>query len=187
MKAQYLTFISTAFALAMTCSAAFAQSSTVPIAIDIKLSQQAPKPESVQSPKPKPLPQVQQAPQGEISQEDLQKFANAVKKLQPIQQEADTQITQAIQQQNLSQKRFGEIYQARRNPQAKPTTAITPEETKKFDQVGAKIQDIEQATQSKMERAVRDEGLDIQRFNQIFAAIRQNLALLQKVQQMIQS
>lgn len=185
MKAQYLTSISTAFALAMTCSAAFAQSSNVPI--DIKLSQQAPKPESVQSPKPKPLPQVQQAPQGEISQEELQKFANAVKKLQPIQQEADTQITQAIQQQNLSQKRFGEIYQARRNPQAKPTTAITPEETKKFDQVGAKIQDIEQATQSKMERAVRDEGLDIQRFNQIFAAIRQNPALLQKVQQMIQS
>lgn len=86
MKAQYLTSISTAFVLAMTCSAAFAQSSSVPI--DIKLSQQAPKPESVQSPKPKPLPQVQQAPQGEISQEELQKFANAVKKLQPIQQES---------------------------------------------------------------------------------------------------
>jgi hypothetical protein len=38
-----------------------------------------------------------------------------------------------------------------------------------------------------MEKAVREEGLEIPRFNQIFIAIRSNPALLQKVQQMIQS
>lgn len=208
MKALYLTSISTALALAILGSAASAQSSNVPR--EIKLSQdsnssaqnltqpssfskQAPKPSPAQpqqtrpQPQTQPAPQRQPAPQAEVSQQDLQKFANTVKKLQPIQQQAETQIMQIIQQQKLSEQRFGEIYQSRQNPQAKPTTAITPEENKRFDQAAVKIQELQKTTQSRMEKAVREEGLEIPRFNQIFIAIRSNPALLQKVQQMIQS
>jgi len=202
MKALYLTSISTALALAILGSAASAQSSNVPR--EIKLSQdsnssaqnltqpgsfnkQAPKPAPAQPQQTRPQPQTQPSPQAEVSQQDLQRFANAVKKLQPIQKQAETQIMQIIQQQKLSEQRFGEIYQARQNPQAKPTTAISPEENKRFDQAAVKIQELQKTTQSRMEKAVREEGLEIPRFNQIFLAIRSNPALLQKVQQMIQS
>jgi len=202
MKALYLTSISTALALALLGSAASAQSSNVPR--EIKLSQdsnssaqnltqpgsfskQAPKPAPAQPQQTRPQPRTQPAPQTEVSQQDLQRFANAVKKLQPIQQQAETQIMQIIQQQKLSEQRFGEIYQSRQNPKAKPTTAITPEENKRFDQAAVKIQELQKTTQSRMEKAVREEGLEIPRFNQIFLAIRSNPALLQKVQQMIQS
>ncbi len=196
MKARYLTFIGTALALAVLGSNTIAQSSSVPK--EIKLSQesssspqnltkQAPKPGTTQPQQSQPQPQNQQAPQTEVSQQELQKFANIVKKLQPLQRGALSQIQGAIKQQNLSEQRFGEIYQAQKNPQAQPTKKVTPEEKKKFEQVNAEIAKIQETTQSKMEEAVRAEGLEIPRFNQIFSAIRSNPALMQKVQQMIQS
>jgi hypothetical protein len=197
MKARYLAFIGTVLAWTVLGSTAIAQSSTVPR--EIKLSQASnSSPQNTTKPgagsssqsAPPPgaaQPPVQQAPQAQVSQQDLQKFANAIKKLQPIQRQAQTQITQAIQQQNFSEKRFGEIYQSRRNPQAQPTAKVTPEESKKFEVVSAKIDQIDKVTQSKMEKTVQEEGLDVKRFNQIFSAIRQDPALLQQVQKMIQS
>ncbi len=196
MKARYLTFIGTALALAVLGSNTIAQSSSVPK--EIKLSQesssspqnltkQAPKPGTTQPQQSQPQPQNQQAPQTEVSQQELQKFANIVKKLQPLQRGALSQIQGAIKQQNLSEQRFGEIYQSQKNPQAQPTKKVTPEEKKKFAQVNAEIAKIQETTQSKMEEAVRAEGLKTSRFNQIFSAIRSNPALMQKVQQMIQS
>ncbi len=127
------------------------------------------------------------SPSAEVSPIELQKFAHALKRLVPIQQGVKTQIIQTLQQQNLSEKRFSEIYQARKNPQAQATSAITPQETQKFDQIAAKLQQIQKSTQSKMAQVVRGEGLDVQRFNQILVAVRQNPALRQKVREMIRS
>jgi hypothetical protein len=190
-------------ALAMS-SAAVAQSRTLPG--ETKLSQapsgspqtptqpgsnpantQAPARQSAPPTQSQPQSPIQQAPKAQVSQAELQKFANAVKKLQPIQQNALSQITTAIKQQNLSEKRFGEIYQSKQSPQAQPTAKVTPEESKKFEQVKAKITQIQKSAQSKMEQTVKSEGLEIPRFNQIFLAIRQNPQLLQKVRQMLRS
>lgn len=175
MKAKFLTSISGAIALATIGSAAIAQSSTV--SKEIKLSQ------ATQPAPTQPAP----ARQANVSQAELQKFASAVKKLQPIQKQALSQISQAIQQEKLSEQRFGEIYQARQNPQAQPAKKISPQESKQFEQANAKIAQIQQSTQSQMEQTVKSEGLDIKRFNEIFLTIRQNPDLLQKVQKMIQS
>lgn len=201
MKARYVTFLGTAFALAISCNAV-AQSNAV--SKETQLSQASSSPQTPTQPVPSapqrqiPAPGASQTPQAQpqlpgqpsqtdVSQEELQKFANAVKKLQPIQQEAETQINQAIQQQDLSEERFGEIYQSRQNPKAKPEKKITREENKKFEQVSTKIQEIQQATQTRMEQTVRTEGLDIQRFNQIFLSLKRNPELLQKVRQLIKS
>jgi hypothetical protein len=185
MKAKFLTSISAAIALATIGSAAVAQSSTVPR--EIKLSQATqPAPSQPSQPQQRPT-QPAPAPQANVSQDELQKFASAVKKLQPLQKEALSQISQAIQQQKLSEQRFGEIYQARQNPQAQPAKKITPQESKQFEQANAKITQIQQSTQSQMEQTVKSEGLDTKRFNEIFLTIRQNPDLLQKVQKMIQS
>ena len=203
MKARYISLIVTAMALTMS-SAAVAQSRT--LAAETKLSQapsgspqtptqpgsnpantQPPARQSAPPAQSPPQSPAQQAPKAQVSQAELQKFANAVKKLQPIQQNALSQITTAIKQQNLSEKRFGEIYQSKQSPQAQPTAKVTPEENKKFEQVNAKIRQIQKSAQSKMEQTVKSEGLEIPRFNQIFLAIRQDPQLLQKVRQMLRS
>jgi len=82
------------------------------------------------------------------------------------------EVTQVIQQQGLSEKRFDEIYQARQN-QAQPTATVTSEETKKFEQTAAKIQEIQQVTDSKMMQVVREESLEAQ-LQPDFTAVKQN-------------
>jgi hypothetical protein len=136
---------------------------------------------------PAPKPQAPAAPQVQIDAEELQKFANAIKQLQVIQQESITEMTQVVQREGLSEQRFMQIYQTQQNPSAQPTAKITPEEQQNFEQASTRIREIEQQTQSKMEKSVENAGLNVQRFNQIMVAVRQDPALQQKVQQMIQS
>lgn len=139
-----------------------------------------------QAQKPAPKPQAPAAPQVQIAPEELQKFSNTIKQLQVIQQGAVTEMTKVVQRGGLSEQRFMQIYQAQRNPSAQPTPKITPKEQQNFEQASTKIKDIQQQTQSKMMQVVEKEGLNVQRFNQIMAAVRQDRALQQKVQQMIQ-
>lgn len=140
-----------------------------------------------QSPQPPRQPQDPVVPQAQIESNELQQFANAIKQLRVIQQESITQMTQVVQREGLSEQRFMEIYQSKRNPSAQPTGKITQEEQQKFEQASTKIREIQQSAQPKMEQAVAKAGLNVQRFNQISAAVRQDPALQQKVQQMIQS
>lgn len=127
------------------------------------------------------------APQRQVAPAELEKFANAIKQLQVIQQETMKEMVQVVQSEDLSEQRFVQIYQAQQNPNAQPTPKITREEQQNFEQASVKIRDIQQKNQPKMEKAVTDAGLDIQRFNQISATVRQNPALQKQVQQMIRS
>jgi hypothetical protein len=132
-------------------------------------------------------PQAPAVPQVQIEPEELQKFSNAIKQLQVIQENSVTQMRQVVEKGGLSEQRFMQIYQAGRNPSAQPTAKITPEEQQNFEQASTRIKKIQQETQSKMMQVVEKEGLDVERFNQIMAAVRQNPSLQQKVRQMIQS
>lgn len=132
-------------------------------------------------------PQAPAVPQVQIAPEDLQKFSNAIKQLQVIQQESITQMSQVVLREGLSEQRFIQIYQSQRNPSAQPTVKITQEEQQKFEQASTRIREVQQTNQVKMMQVVEKEGLDVERFNQILAAVRQNPTLQQKVQQMIQS
>lgn len=133
---------------------------------------------------PSPQPNAP-APQVKVSPEDLQKFANAIKQLRVIQQTSQTQMVQAVQGEKLSEERFIQIYQAQQNPQAQPKPQITENEKQNFKKAFAKIGEIQQATQAKMQQAVQSQGIEVQRFNQIFAAVRQSPALQQQVRQLL--
>lgn len=94
-------------------------------------------------------------------------------------------MTQVVQQEGLSEQRFIQIYQAQQNPSSQRTAKITREEQQNFEQASTRIREIQQSIQSKMAEAVENAGLNVQRFNQIFAAVRRVPSLQQKVQQMI--
>ena len=132
-------------------------------------------------------PQAQEASQAEISQEELQQFAKAIKQLQAIQQESEKKVVKAIEGEGLSRERFREISQVQQNPETQSTTEVTDEEMQSFEKAVARVTELLQAAQSKMEQAVRAEGLEIQRFNQIATAVRQTPALQQELQQMTQN
>ena len=141
-----------------------------------------------QAPAPQTLEQEAPQPQStEVTQEELQKFANAIKQLQAIQQEAQTAMLQAVESQGLSPQQYQEILRGQKNPASQPEAEMTSEQMQSFEQARNQVVQLQQQAQSKMQQAIQSEGLQIDRFQEILAAVQQNPAVRQTVQQMMQS
>ncbi|MGI0489340.1 DUF4168 domain-containing protein [Pantanalinema rosaneae CENA516] len=123
----------------------------------------------------------------QVSSEELKKFASAVKQMLVVTTEAETQMMAAVQKEGLSPTRFREIYQSQRSPQAKPTNPVTPKEQQSYNQAVSQLTKIQQDAQVKMDKIVESEGLNSQRFGQIFATVRGDEKLWQEVQKLIQN
>lgn len=139
-----------------------------------------------QTPTPPSSSQLQ-APQVQVPPAELQKFAQSIKQLQAVRQQAETAMVRAVQREGLSETRFVQIYQAQQNPQAQPKSAATAPEKQKFDKAFTQIVQIQQQTQVKMQQVFQQQGLGVQRFNQILAAVKQSPTLRQKVLQLIKT
>lgn len=133
-----------------------------------------------------PAPPAQTSPQTPVSPTELQKFAKSVKQILVIEQGAMTEKVQAIKAEGLSEGRFIEIYRVQQS-QAQPQTAVTPQEKQKYDKVFTKLGEIEKKTQLQMIQVLKKEGLEVPRFNQILAAVRENPSLREQVEQMLKS
>lgn len=144
-------------------------------------------PARAQAQKPAPQAPAQGAPQTQVSSEELQKFAKSVKQILTIEQGAQTKMAQAVKAEGLSEDRFMAIYKGQQNPQAQPKPAVTSQEKQKFDKAFANLGKIQETTQSQMAQVLKQQGLEVKRFNEILVAVRQNPELRQKVQQMIKS
>ena len=129
---------------------------------------------------------AQEAPQTEVSQEELQKFAQAMGQLQTIRQEFEAEMVQAVESEGLTKERFIEISQTLRTPEGQQAPEVSEQEQQSFEKAIMQLRDLQQAAQTQMKEAVQAEGLDVPRFNQILAAIQQDPALQQQIQQMSQ-
>jgi hypothetical protein len=131
--------------------------------------------------------QAQPQPAAEVSSEDIEKFARAIAQLQTIQQETQTELLQIVEGQGLTPDRFNQIAEAQQNPQAATNVEISDEELQSFEQAANEITAVRQQTQARLQEAVQAEGLEVEQFNQILAAVQQDPALQQEVEQILQS
>jgi len=139
------------------------------------------------------------APAGQssdVSAQEVQQFADALKQMRSIHEAAQTQANQIIEAKGLPIPRFNEILQSRPHPQpgssqpstpVAPSTPVSAQEQQKFDQALAEITQLQQATEQKMEQAITTAGLQVPRFNQIFTIARQDQALKQRIEQVLQN
>lgn len=124
----------------------------------------------------------------QVDEEELQRFANAVEQIQAIEQAAQQEINQVLEQSGFSRERFSELYQAQQAPESGTTgttTEATAEEQQSFDQAVTQIESILQEVQTEQVEAIQSEGLEPQRFSEILAAVRQDPSLQQQVQQLL--
>lgn len=139
------------------------------------------------SAQPAPPTPTQPQPAAEVSSEDIEKFARAIAQLQTIQQETQTELLQIVEGQGLTPDRFNEIAEAQQNPQAAPSVEISDEELQNFEQAANEITAVRQQTQARFQEAVQAEGLAVDQFNQILAAVQQDPELQQEVEQILRS
>ncbi len=141
-------------------------------------------PAQAQTPGPAPAPQA--TPTTPVSKEEVQKFASAIKQILVINRASETEAAQALKGEGLTEQRFDEIYKSQRDPKVVPTVQIQPKERQGYDRVVTKLMQIQKDSDTKMEKAVQAQGLDVPRFNQIFEAAQKNPQLRQEIQKFVQ-
>ncbi len=139
-----------------------------------------------QQTKPAPAPAPATA-STTVSPEELQKFAGAVKQVLAIARETDTQMAQVVQKEGLTEARFNEIFNSKKQGGNQPKTPISDQEKQQYERIVGQLTQIQKNAMTKMDQAVQSQGLDVARFNQIFTAVKQDPKLREQVQKLIQS
>ncbi|WP_020402686.1 DUF4168 domain-containing protein [Gracilimonas tropica] len=116
-------------------------------------------------PQPKPL-----SPE-EVSDQDLQMVANVSKAAEGIQQEANSRMKKVLEDEGMQFSRFQQIMMAMQNPQMSQQVDVTEEEQKTIQTVQPNLQKINNEARSKYVKAIQDEGLTPQKFQQLALTI----------------
>lgn len=117
----------------------------------------------------------------EVSDQELQQFAEALENVRSIREEMVQETQGLVADSSLEESRFQEMYRAENGGPA-PSEEPTAAEEEEFTSVMEEIQTIQQESNQAMISAVEDEGLGVQRFNQIAQAIQQSPELQQRFQ-----
>jgi hypothetical protein len=127
---------------------------------------------------------IAQSSNGEsVSDTELENFAAALQDVQEIRQGMAEETQQAVGESPLEQQRFEEIYGARQSG-GQQDAGTTEAENRQFEELMSQIQEIQQQSNEEMVQAVEEEGLSVQRFNEIAQAIQQNPELQQEFREM---
>jgi len=123
--------------------------------------------------------------QENVSDTELKQFAEAFTAIQEVNQRAQTEMINVVEQAGFDLVRFNELFEASQNPNLE-TTAATPEETKKFESVLARMEAMQGVFQKQMEDAVAKKGITVERFEQVGNALENDTVLQQRFQAMME-
>jgi len=121
--------------------------------------------------------------QSKISDAELGKFAKAFQVIQMENQQAQQKMAAVISDNGMEVERFSTIQQAAANPNQE--VDATDAEMKKHDMIMAEIKKMQPAIEAKMEKAVADSGITIERYQAIGSALQQDKSLQQRFQKMM--
>jgi len=137
---------------------------------------------------PQQAPSTNAESKANIDQEEFQRFANAFMMVQQIQKQSQDKIEQAIRDQGLTVKEYKQFYRQQQQAQGNSSNQsnFSQEKQQKLQQAQTRINQIAQESQGQIKQAIAKEGMEIQRFQQIWKAVRQDPKLQKQLQQQLQ-
>lgn len=132
-----------------------------------------------------PMPQAPKQQKVDVKDAELEKYAEVFQQMRMVQQEAQKEMIQVVENENIELKRFNEIHQASMNPNAEVET--TPEEDKKYKAVVAELQTLQPKFQKEMEEVIANSDMTMERYQQLAMALRTDTDLQQRLQKIMQS
>ena len=122
---------------------------------------------------------------GGFTDEELEKFAGAVMQVMTIQQEGQGEMIGIIEEHGMTVERFNEIMmQAQEMPLEQ--VEATEEEKETYLEVIEMIDEIQIGLEEELVEAIEEEGLSIEKYEEIMQEYQQNPELQQLIQQMLQ-
>lgn len=128
----------------------------------------------------------QQQPPAQVDEGELTKFVEIVQKIQPMGMEAQQKMMAAVQDEGLEVERFSEIMSAQQMPEGESDAEVSPAELDKYEKAQGAIDKIQDDTQEEMERIIGDNGMTLDRYEEIMMVVQQDQDLMQRVQSMMQ-
>ena len=125
-------------------------------------------------------------PDTDISDEELSLFIDAAMNAQHIQMEAQQEMMAIVQEEGIEVETFNEIMQAQQMGQTPEELDVTTDEMESFEQAAGRIQEVEAGMMDQLAEAVEEEGMAMERFQEINMAIQQDPGLQQQLQMMMQ-
>jgi len=132
------------------------------------------------------LAQGQQPMKTDFSDEELSLFIDINKEVVKVQQAAEQEMMQAIQETDgITVERFNEIAMAQQNPDAE--VDMSDEEQMAFRDAAQGVMEVQRETQAEIAAAVEEEGMAFNDYRQIMMAYQQSPELQERIRSMVQA
>jgi uncharacterized membrane protein YhiD involved in acid resistance len=135
---------------------------------------------------PQQLPQQdQQMEKVEVSEAELQKFANAFQAITAIGQQAQQEMAGVVEKKGMDIERFNEVHQASLDPQAEVT--VTSEEQEQHQEIISELETMQVEFQGEMAKVITEVGLTPERYEQIAMGLQYDQELQNRLRAVLQS
>ncbi len=133
-------------------------------------------------------PQPPSSPSVSVSDAEIEQFTAALVAIQSIQQNAQAEIGEVIQDSSFSRQRFIEIYQARQQSGNQGSNVeLSDEEQQAYQQTMSEITEIQDGLQNRVQDVISEEDMEVARFNEIYSALSQSPEIQERVRSEMQA
>ena len=129
------------------------------------------------------MPAPKQQVTADVSDKELEKFAVIYKKVQAESEKMQKKAVEAIKAGGIEVERFNEIASAKQNPDKEVET--NEKETEQLTNINTKIQEIQTKFQGQVAEMIKQNGLTIQRYQEIYNVIQQDQELQKRFGELI--
>lgn len=116
-----------------------------------------------------------------VSNEELIMFMEIMNSLQPAGEAAQQEMANAVTSENMTIDEYMAVEQAKMNPEAE----ISDEDLKKYAKASAKVEKIQAENKAKMEKMIEEQGMSVQKYEIILAAVQTNPAMMEQIQMLM--
>lgn len=135
----------------------------------------------------------QQAPQmpdlltsAEVSDDEITKLVSTIFDLEPIQIQAQEQIQEALESENITIERFQQMMMAMQNPQLADQINITEEEMSKLQTIQPALVEIQGDADRDMVEKIEENGFTIERYRSIVMGAQQDPELMARIEALLE-
>ena len=123
----------------------------------------------------------------DVSDEELTQFVKTIADIEPIQMEAQAEIEQAVEEEELDFERFQQLMMAMQNPQMADQIEMSDEEQEKIQNIQPKLQEIQMGAEEEIIAMIEDNGLNVDRYQAIMMGAQQDQELMTRLQTELES
>lgn len=120
-----------------------------------------------------------QADQGKVTDAELNKFATVFQQMRMMNQEVQQKMAQTVAEEEMEIQRFNEIHTAQLDPAKEVKTSS--EEQEKYEDIVSEIEKVQLDFQEKMEAAIQQSGLSVERYQQIATRLQTDSKLQERL------